>query len=160
MRTVPQPRPSDCRSSAAELRHRLLDARSRTLALSCDLSGERLLGPRLTIVNPPLWEIGHLGWFQERWCLRTRADGTVGPSLLARADALYDSAGVAHDTRWDLPLPGLEATLAYLRTVLGRVRERLSAAPADGDLAYFAQLAALHEEMHAEAFTYTRQTLA
>ena len=39
----------------------LLDARARTLSLTLDLTGSQLLGPRLTIVNPPLWEIGHLG---------------------------------------------------------------------------------------------------
>ena len=141
------------------LRHMLMAARERTLGLVSDLSGAQLLGPRLAIVNPPLWEIGHLGWFQERWCLRTAADGTVAPAMRPDADALYDSAAVAHATRWDLPLPSLDATLAYLRSVLERVLERLGANPEDGDLAYFAQLAALHEEMHAEAFTYTRQTL-
>ena len=40
-------------------------ARSRTLALVEDLDDEQLLGPRLAIVNPPLWEIGHVAWFQE-----------------------------------------------------------------------------------------------
>ena len=46
------------------------DARSRTLALVADLGDEQLLGPRLRIVNPLLWEIGHVAWFQEKWVLR------------------------------------------------------------------------------------------
>lgn len=141
------------------LEQMLIDARDRTLALVCDLDGDRLLGPRLAIVNPPLWELGHLGWFQERWCLRQRHDGTLAPSLLPDADVLYDSSAVPHDVRWDLPLPTLDATLEYLRAVLDRVLERTSEtknAQADG---YFAMLAAFHEEMHSEAFTYTRQTL-
>lgn len=147
------------KAGAAALRDMLAAARERSLELVGDLSGAQLLGPRLSIVNPPLWEIGHLGWFQERWCLRTAADGTFGPSLLGGADALYDSAAVPHDTRWDLPLPTLDATLDYLKAVLERVQERLAQSPDAGDLAYFAQLTALHEEMHAEAFTYTRHTL-
>jgi gamma-glutamyl hercynylcysteine S-oxide synthase len=146
-------------ADAQALDDALIAARERTLALVSDLGTPQLRGPRLAIVNPPLWEIGHLGWFQERWCLRTAADGTLGASILANADALYDSAAVAHDTRWDLPLPSLDSTLGYLECVLERVRERLSREPEISDLAYFAQLAALHEEMHAEAFTYTRQTL-
>ena len=134
-------------------------ARARTLALIADLDAERLLGPRLSIVNPPLWEIGHVGWFQEHWCLRYRAGRTLSPSLRADADRLYDSAAVAHDTRWDLPLPTLPATLDYLERVHEAVLERIATAGDDRELPYFVQLAALHEEMHCEAFTYTRQTL-
>jgi iron(II)-dependent oxidoreductase len=141
------------------LQQMLLDARSRTLMLASDLTGSQLLGPRLKIVNPPLWEIGHLAWFQERWCLRQTDHGTeLLASIYSDADRLYDSSTVAHDIRWDLPLPSLEATLDYLSTVLDRVLERLARTPT-GSWLYFAQLAALHEEMHCEAFTYTRQTL-
>ena len=28
--------------------------------------------PHLDILNPTLWELGHIGWFQEFWCLRNR----------------------------------------------------------------------------------------
>ena len=138
----------------------LEQARARTLALVTDLDGARLLGPRLAIVNPPLWELGHVGWFQERWCLRLRPDGSRGASCLPGADALYDSAAVPHDTRWDLPLPPLAATHHYLEDVLGRVIRSLERSEGDEQAQYFAQLAAFHEEMHCEAFTYTRQTLA
>ncbi len=144
---------------ACTLQQMLLDARGRTLALAADLNGEQLLGPRLSIVNPPLWELGHLAWFQERWCLRHQdADRALLPSMFKDADRLYDSAVVAHATRWDLPLPDLDATLDYQRRVLERVFERLRS-DASAALHYFAQLAAQHEEMHCEAFTYTRQTL-
>ena len=141
------------------LRDLLLAARARTLLLSKDLDGERLLGPQLSIVNPPLWEIGHLGWFQERWCLRYGENGKLATSMRQRADELYDSATVAHAMRWKLPLPSFEATLDYLRRVLDGVLERIEREGATGHLRYFVQLAAFHEEMHCEAFTYTRQTL-
>lgn len=138
----------------------LRDARARTLLLAQDLTGDRLLGPRLRIVNPPLWEIGHLGWFQEYWCLRHHAPGPPAPSLLDSADALYDSARVAHDARWSLPLPDLPATMAYLQHVLDLVLERIEREGETDLLRYFVQLAAFHEEMHCEAFSYTRQTLS
>lgn len=144
---------------SAVLSRMLRQARERTLAYARDLSGDQLLGPKLAIVNPPLWEIGHVGWFQEHWCLRHRPGAAPGPSLTENADALYDSATVAHDTRWTLPLPGLDATLQYLDRVLGRVMERLDREGATEHLRYFIQLAAFHEEMHCEACTYTRQTL-
>ena len=144
---------------AAALRSMLLAVRERTLEYAHALTGERLLGPRLAIVNPPLWEIGHLGWFQEHWCLRYRPREETVPSLIENADALYDSAAVPHDVRWILPLPGLESTLDYLERVLRGVLLRLDREGATGDLGYFLQLAAFHEDMHCEAFTYTRQTL-
>ena len=137
----------------------LLASRTRSTRVTADLDGERLFGPKLAIVNPPLWEIGHLGWFQERWCLRLEPSGALGDSIVPGADALYDSAAVAHDTRWDLPLPDLAGTRAYLANVLERVRERLAREPGNESLRYFVRLATFHEDMHAEAFHYTRQTL-
>lgn len=121
-----------------------------------DLQGAQWLGPKLAIVNPPLWEIGHLAWFQEHWCLRNRDSGDPLLSILPHADALYDSAKVAHDTRWNLPLPSLDKTLAYMQGVLERACERIER----GEIEYFAQLALFHEDMHGEAFAYTRQTHA
>jgi iron(II)-dependent oxidoreductase len=131
----------------------LRDARARTLLLVSDLDGAQLLGPKLDIVNPPLWEMGHLAWFQELWTLRT-ARGRA--PLVPGSDALYDSAKVAHDTRWDLPLLDRRSVLEYLDTVL---EQSISAFRTD-DGAYFHQLALFHEDMHDEAFAYTRQTLA
>ncbi len=141
---------------AAQLRA----SRTRSRALTQDLGGEQLFGPRLPVVNPVLWELGHIAWFQERWCLRWHGDGSLAPSVLPGTDALYDSAAVAHDLRWDLPLPALDATLAYQDRVLDLVQERMQREADDRSLAYFVQLAIFHEDMHAEAFHYTRQTLA
>src|SRR5215470_9235730 len=87
------------------------DARRRTFELVADLSDGQLLGPHLATVNPLLWEIGHVAWFQEKWVLRRWQD--YAP-VRADADALYDSSAVVHDTRWQLPLPGRQETLRYL----------------------------------------------
>ena len=64
-----------------------------------------------------------------------------------------------HDTRWNLPLPSREATLAHMEQTLERVLERLAGRMPSKEEAYFHCLAAFHEDMHAEAFLYTRQTL-
>jgi iron(II)-dependent oxidoreductase len=132
------------------------DARSRSLALISDLSDAELLGPRLAITNPLLWEIGHVAWFQEFWVLR---HALGAKPIREDADALYDSIRVAHDTRWDLPLPSREQTLAYVRAVCDRVLEHLGRGDPDPRERYFVLLSVFHEDMHAEAFTYTRQTL-
>jgi len=135
----------------------LVASRDHFARVTGELDGERLLGPRLDIVNPPLWEIGHVGWFQEHWCLR---EGDLSrPSMLEGADRLYDSSSVAHGTRWDLPLPSLNETRSYLQAVLERTLERVTREPGNERLRYFVRLATLHEDMHAEALHYTHQTL-
>lgn len=132
----------------------LLDGRRRTLELAEDLSDAQLWGPRLPIVNPLQWELGHVAWFQENWVLRHHLGQ---PALLEGADALYDSSRVPHGVRWDLPLPSRDQTVDYLL----RVRDAVLAAHdrlGEGEGRYFAQLAIFHEDMHGEAFLYARQT--
>lgn len=134
----------------------LRDARRRTMELVRGLSAEQLMGPKLDIVNPLLWEIGHLAWFHEYFTLRRLDQRTP---LHPRADALYDSMKVAHDTRWDLPLPDLEGTLDYMRRVEDAMVERLAGRAPDAEESYLYRLTTFHEDMHDEAFTYSRQTL-
>lgn len=151
----------DAQTLASTLTEQAFEARTRTLSLMSDLDDEQLMGPPLAIVNPPLWEIGHVGWFQEFWNLRypRRQNGTGERApRIEGADELYNSSEVAHDTRWELPLPSRPETLSYLRIVLDDVLENLHASEEANGAAYFMQLATSHEDMHGEAFTYTRQT--
>lgn len=141
----------------AELAAWVRDARQKTLEVVADLSDEQLMGPQLRIVNPLLWEIGHVTWFQEKWALRHA--GGESP-IRADGDALYDSAAIAHDTRWNLPLPSRTDTLAYLTAVRDRVLERIDQGNLTENERYFITLGVFHEDMHTEAFTYTRQTHA
>jgi iron(II)-dependent oxidoreductase len=143
----------------ADLAGELRASREHLTRITADLDGDQLFGPRLAIVNPPLWELGHVAWFQECWCLRDGAHSAGPESILSGADALYDSAKVAHDTRWHLPLPDLKGTRAYQAEVLERVLRRLERETENRSLHYYAQLAIYHEDMHTEAFHYTRQTL-
>ncbi len=141
--------------TADEVRDWVIDARSRTLELVADLDDTQIMGPQLDIVNPLLWEIGHVAWFYEKWVLR---DALGKPPIRDDGDALWDSIAIAHDTRWDLPLPTREETLAYLVAVRDAVLDGISGDPSD-DLLYLAKYCVFHEDMHTEAFTYTRQTL-
>jgi iron(II)-dependent oxidoreductase len=141
---------------SSDLAFDLTAARDHFARITAAIDGDRLLGPKLAIVNPPLWEIGHVGWFQEHWCLR---EGRHGEKMTRNADALYDSSNVAHDTRWGLPLPSLSETRRYLANVLEKTLERLAREPENERLRYFVRLSTLHEDMHAEALHYTHQTL-
>lgn len=145
----------------------LQDARRHTLALFDALAAsgydQATRVPRLAILNPPLWELGHVAWFAEWFVLRaargSQPGDAAGPSLLARADDWFDSNTVAHDTRWTLDLPAPGALRTWCREVLERTRERLARAPEDDAALYPYRLVLAHEDMHGEAQLYTLQTL-
>lgn len=125
------------------------------MALIEGLDPQQMMGPRLATVNPLLWEIGHAAYFYEYWVLRQHLGQAPANDGV---DTLYDSITIAHDDRWDLPLPGLDATLDYIDGVEGRVIQALGQGE-DRRRDYLAQYAVFHHDMHNEAYTYTRQTL-
>src|SRR5829696_6995635 len=143
-------------ASAVDLVAQLRETRLRTRRLTEDLSWAELMGPYLGIVNPVLWEIGHVAWFHEYWTLR-HAHGR--PPLIERCDRLWDSSAVAHATRWHLDLPDRAGTLGYMADVLAR-QEDLLGNGIDDQARYFYDLVIRHEDMHVEALTYMRQTLS
>lgn len=156
--------------AAADLAARLRRTRARTLGL---FSAWQTALPDLRVplqpeLNPPLWELGHVGWFQEWWNRRNpdRGLGLAGhpdapraPSLVPDADALFDSSRVPHDSRWTLPLPDAATLLDYLDAVLGDTCERLTRSDGTDDALYFPRLALFHEDMHNEAAVYMAQGL-
>jgi gamma-glutamyl hercynylcysteine S-oxide synthase len=132
------------------------DVVDRTLELIADLDDDQLTGPLLPTVNPLLWEIGHLAWFQEKFVLR-QACGR--DPILRYGDALYDSGAIPHDTRWRLDLPSLKETTDYMRTVADRVIDELGRPGLTDVLRHFTRYTIHHYDVHTEALTYTRQTL-
>src|SRR5512137_2540165 len=83
------------------MRDALLESRQYTKSLVGDLTDAQWDVPLMPLINPVLWEVGHVGWFMERWCLRARGDFIV-PALMPEADRLYDSSTVEHGERWRL----------------------------------------------------------
>ncbi|MDP3082420.1 MAG: selenoneine synthase SenA [Rubrivivax sp.] len=159
------------RSAGAQaLAQALKDSRRDTLASFAVFEAglPELMVPQRAELNPPLWELGHIGWFQEYWIGRFaerrhghRADPNAArePALRADADALYDSSHVAHDRRWQLPLPNADATRADLAAQLQQTLALLAGSSDDDDALYAFRLALLHEDMHHEAALYTLQSL-
>jgi iron(II)-dependent oxidoreductase len=134
----------------------LSDARRRSLAIYGHLDLASLEVPCLPIVNPPLWELAHIAWFQEYWCLRGGDEGE--PSLLEGSDGLFNSGTVPHDDRWHLPYPPAGRLAQYMRDTFEATQDALAATPEEAR--YFFDLAALHEDMHGEALLMTLQTLS
>ncbi len=119
-------------------------------------------------LNPPLWELGHIAWYQESWIARNpQRDAGVRynhalpllPSILEQADQWYDSGTVAHATRWDLPLLDGQACKAYLAATLAQTLALLAQAGSSDDALYFYRLVLFHEAMHLEAAVYMAQAL-
>jgi ergothioneine biosynthesis protein EgtB len=154
----------------------LIDARNHTLRLFSvweeSLGSHDFAVPLMDELNPPLWELGHIGWFQEYWIARNvqrqrgeRCDPQAPKlaSIEPDADRWYDSSAVPHDARWQLELPGVDATRQYLLETMNTTLELLDGAPSDAsasdDALYFFRLALFHEDMHGEALTYMAQTL-
>jgi iron(II)-dependent oxidoreductase len=133
----------------------LHDARRRTLAIYAHLDLESIRFPCIPTVNPPWWELAHVAWFQEYWCLRG-GDFCVA-SLLDRADSLFDSSTVPHDSRWHLDHPSARALRRYMDDTLDATLDALERTPEERR--YFFRLALLHEDMHGEALLMTLQSL-
>ena len=153
------------------LANALRDARTRTLSLLdayVDALGPTLPVPYSEQINPPMWEAGHVGWFQDYWIARNREralgihcdpDHERPVGRLPQADALYNSSRVAHTTRWQLPLPDLAATRAYLDEGLAETLALLATTAETDDELYFFRLVLFHEDMHTEAAIYMAQAL-
>ena len=150
----------------------LMDARNHTLHLiglyEHALAGSDFVVPRLPELNPPLWELGHIGWFQEWWLgrnLQRHRGAACDPaasrlaSIEPQADRWWDSGQVAHDTRWALDLPDLSGIKGYLLETLESSLELLEKTPDEDEALYFYRLALFHEDMHGEALIYMAQTL-
>jgi ergothioneine biosynthesis protein EgtB len=154
----------------------LMDARNHTLFLIGeyqkaieDISeNEELDFPHLPELNPPLWELGRIGWFQERWIGRNlqrhrgpRADPQVIPlgSIFPKGDPLWSDWGLSHEGRWAVGLPPLDDIKDYLLGVLETTLDLLALTPDEPDALYFYRLALFHEDMRGEAFVHMAQTL-
>ena len=143
--------------SSDYLKEILLDTHQRSMDLVAGLDSDQLMGPRLPMVNPLRWEIGHVAWFCEKFILRDLYDH---PAIHPPGDQIYDSIAIAHEARWDLPLLSMTDTLEYIQNVLDQCLSRLVPGMASEQDSYIYQFATFHQDMHNEAYTYSRQTLA
>jgi gamma-glutamyl hercynylcysteine S-oxide synthase len=159
-------RQGDATALAAALQASRHDTLAQVRRLQQALPGLQV--PRWPTLNPPLWELGHIGWFQDFWLARNpqREAGVRADPLAPRhaprrpgADALYNSSTVAHASRWTLALPDADATRADLADQLAATLALLAAADATADALYFFRLALVHEDMHHEAGLYMAHAL-
>ncbi|WP_173959978.1 SUMF1/EgtB/PvdO family nonheme iron enzyme [Polynucleobacter arcticus] len=142
--------------SSSTMGHWLEETNQITRHILSNISEAEHLVPQLNILNPPLWELGHLTWFHEFWVHRDGQENK--PSLLEDADYLFNSSEIAHEDRWSTSTPCLSDLLEYNHGVIEKTKQLLHN-PVDTKTAYFIQLAIFHQDMHNEAFAYMWQTL-
>ncbi len=150
----------------------LMDARNHTLHLFSQyqkaLESVSFAVPRIGTLNPPLWSLGHIGWFQEWWIARNMQRGlgmrcATGDARLAsiepNADGWWNPAHVPHAARWDLALPDVGNTRAYLLDTLESTLELLSRTADEDDALYFYRFCLFMEDMQGEAMVRDAQVL-
>ncbi len=136
---------------------RLLDTRKRELEMIADLTEEQLIGPAMYIVEPPIWELGHVGWFQDRWILQYLDNKKPADE---NAESLYDSFNIPNVERWELAFPSRGQTVEYITDILEQIINRLGSQDPSEEEIYFYNLVLNHEDMHIETLQHIRQTFA
>ncbi len=129
------------------------DGRARTLALLDPLDDDEVHAQPDAIMSPLVWDLGHVGNYEELWLLRNLGDASFADPDL---DRIYDAFENPRWTRSELPV--LERTRAgeYIADVRAAVARSLAAADLDGDepllrdgLVY--GLVGQHETQHQES---------
>jgi iron(II)-dependent oxidoreductase len=143
--------------SPTELASALGHARSRTDALLAPVSDERLTHAVSSLQSPLIWDLAHIGYFEELWLLRRVAGREP---LLAESDELYDSFAHPRSERPELPLLSPAETRSYVDEVRGAVLDLLPQLELDdGDplLAhgFVVGMVVQHELQHGETMAQT-----
>ncbi len=139
---------------AAELEQ----GRSRSLAYT-DTDDEVLVRQHSTLMSPLVWDLAHIGNYEELWVLREVGGATP---LRPEIDAIYDAFAHPRARRPSLPLLGPAEARAYIAGVRGRVLDVLDAVdlrdpePLRSDGFVFG-LILQHEHQHDETMLATLQ---
>lgn len=150
----------------------LADSRERLLRLATAYA--QCLPPDQTVrytpeVNPPRWQLGHAGWYEEYWLARNplRRFGERSPwhdargaSLLPNADAMFDPARSTQARRWHLDLPSPARLRRYLEQVREQTFTLLDGCDGSDDALYPFRLAVLYVDRLVEDWATMGQALA
>ena len=135
--------------------------RTRTLDL-VDLSEEDQWRQHSPLMSPLVWDLAHVGNYEDLWLLREVAGR---PAVDASLDPMYDAFRHPRPDRPALPLLGPAQARAYVAEVRGRVLDALEDVDLDqagrrlahGAFAY--GMVIQHEHQHDETMLATRQLM-
>ena len=143
--------------SPTELAAALVHARRRTDALLKPLSDEQLTRQVSPLQSPLVWDLAHIGHFEELWLLR-HAGGRDAISI--ENDELYDSFAHARSERGGLPILSPGAARAYVDGVREAVLALLPELPFNSDdplleHGFVVGMVVQHELQHGETMAQT-----
>ena len=141
------------------IRHELERARTAIESLLAPVPDEQLVQQVSSLQSPLVWDLAHIGWFEELWLLRRV--GRRAPHE-ERHDELYDAFAHVRGERGELPMLRPEQARAYVADVRRATLEVLDEQPLDPDdrlLAngYVLGLVVQHELQHIETILQTLQ---
>ena len=121
------------------------------------LSDEQLTRQVSPLQSPLVWDLAHIGHFEELWLLR-RVGGRAAVS--PKFDDLYDSFAHPRDERGGLPILAPDAARAYVREVREAVLGLLPELSFNGgdpllERGFVVGMVAQHELQHAETMAQT-----
>ena len=131
--------------------------RKRSLDLLAPVSEDDLRSQHSPLMSPLVWDLAHVGNYEEQWLLGAVASTRVAAHL----DGVYDAFKNPRRDRPQLDMLGPDQARAYVSDVRGRVLEildrvELDDAPLlDGGFVY--GMVVQHEHQHDETMTATLQ---
>src|SRR5581483_585890 len=140
---------------------RMADVRARTLELIAVLDAPTLRKQHIPILSPMVWDVGHIGNFEEQWLVQRLQSA---PPLAAHYQRMFDPVANPRPTRAGLPLPTGDELRGYLDAVRARSLAALARRDDGGDPrlaadAYVFEMVMEHEEQHQETLLQCMQVL-
>ncbi len=145
-----------------DLRRRLEDARARTEWLLAPISDADLMKQHSPLMSPLIWDLGHIGNFEELWLVQQLAEM---PPIDPTYDDMFNAFLHPRRTRTQLPLMNREQTYAYLARVRALALANLEQANLDSEDplvhdGYVFEMVIQHEYQHDETMLATLQLMA
>src|SRR3954464_10641945 len=147
-----------------DLKTRIVDeltaARGRSLDLLDPLDDDGLRRQHSPLMSPLVWDLAHVGNYEELWLLREVAGA---PAVDASLDDIYDAFRHPRPNRPALPLLGPAEARRYIAEVRGRVVDTLDVVDLDerpllsGGFVY--GMVVQHEHQHDETMLATLQLM-
>ena len=145
--------------SRREIAALLAEARGRTRLLVEALTRDELEAQHSPLMSPIVWDLGHIGHFEEVWLLENLDTGGAGSEGLR---GIFNPFNTPRASRGDLDLPSLAECFRYQDEVRDAVLARLDSGdvPSGSDLlrdGYVYRMVAQHEYQHNETILQTLQ---
>jgi iron(II)-dependent oxidoreductase len=147
--------------TASRIEAELEGARARTLALLAPIDDADLVGQVSPLMSPLVWDLAHVGHYEELWLLRNIVDAAPTNELF---DDVYDAFKHPRRDRPSLPILGPADARAFVAGVRTRALDALATIDLDSDDpllrdGFVYGLVAQHEHQHDETMLATIQLM-